>query len=88
MMGTQNIQWWEQKNMNDATHEKRLLKPIGGTREEQHERWKLQYKAVESIIWYCSFKTNYNKYSRQCYTLSSELSWLQSSYTVQVWTRK
>ena len=36
--------------MNEATNEKRLLKPIGGTGEEQNERWKLQYKVVESII--------------------------------------
>ena len=36
--------------MNEATNEKRLLKAIGGTGEEQHERWILQYKVVESII--------------------------------------
>ena len=66
MMGMQKYEWcykW-----------KKLLKPIGGTGEEQHERWKLQYKAVESITWYCPFKTNCNRLSRQCYTLSSEWS--------------
>ena len=36
--------------MNEVTNDKRLLKPIGGTGEEQNERWKLQYKVVESII--------------------------------------